>query len=118
MSMDLPLLDVEVHSCCYVAMERPNAGTDALLLSRVALAKEAWLTSIGVEAEWPMHGLAQVAASGQCRRVQEPGPCEAAVASTAFELRACRERLATPPWGARRASLRIARRVVPGRAAP
>ena len=40
----------------YVAMERPNAGTVALLLSRVALAKEAWLASIGVEADWPMHG--------------------------------------------------------------
>ena len=41
----------------YVAMERSNAGTVALLLSRVALAKEAWLASIDVEVDWPMHGL-------------------------------------------------------------
>jgi len=40
----------------YVAMERPNAGTVALLLSRVALAKEAWLASIDVEVDWPTHG--------------------------------------------------------------
>lgn len=44
----------------YVAMERPNAGTVALLLSRVALAKEAWLAAIGVDADWPMHGLPKV----------------------------------------------------------
>ena len=44
----------------YVAMERPNAGTVALLLSRVALVKEPWLASIGVEADWPMHGLPKV----------------------------------------------------------
>ena len=44
----------------YVAMERPNAGTVALLLSRVVLAKEAWLATIGVDADWPMHGLPKV----------------------------------------------------------
>ena len=32
----------------YVAMEDPNAGTVALLLSHIALAKEAWLASIDV----------------------------------------------------------------------
>ena len=41
----------------YVAMERPNAGTVGLLLSRVVLSKQAWLVTIGVEADWPMHGL-------------------------------------------------------------
>jgi putative transposase len=44
----------------YVAMERPNAGTVALLLSRVALAKGPWLASIGVESDWPMRGLPKV----------------------------------------------------------
>lgn len=44
----------------YVAMERPNAGTVALLLSRVALAKEAWLSTMEVDVEWPMHGLPKV----------------------------------------------------------
>ncbi|MDM0071449.1 Mu transposase C-terminal domain-containing protein [Variovorax sp. J31P207] len=41
----------------YIAMERPSAATVALLLTRVALPKAAWLASIGVETNWPMHGL-------------------------------------------------------------
>lgn len=41
----------------YVAIERPNAGAVALLLSRVVLAEQAWLAAIGVEADWPMHGM-------------------------------------------------------------
>ena len=62
-SMGRPWLSVaiDIATRCvvaiYVAMERPNAGTVALLLSRVALAKEAWLATIGVEVDWPMHGL-------------------------------------------------------------
>ena len=45
----------------YVAMERPNAGTVALLLSRVALAKELWLATIGVEADTSRPPLTRVA---------------------------------------------------------
>ena len=62
-SMGRPWLSVaiDIATRCvvaiYVAMERPNAGTVALLLSRVALAKEAWLATIGVDADWPMHGI-------------------------------------------------------------
>lgn len=62
-SMGRPWLSVaiDIATRCvvgiYVAMERPNAGTVALLLSRVALAKQAWLVTIGVEVDWPMHGL-------------------------------------------------------------
>lgn len=41
----------------YVAMERPNAATVALLLTRVVLPKAQWLRSIGVDLEWPMHGI-------------------------------------------------------------
>ena len=62
-SMGRPWLSVaiDIATRCvvaiYVAMERPNAGTVALLLSRIALAKEAWLATIGVEVDWPMRGL-------------------------------------------------------------
>ena len=62
-SMGRPWLSVaiDIATRCvvgiYVAMERPNAGTVALLLSRVVLAKEAWLATLGVQADWPMHGL-------------------------------------------------------------
>lgn len=41
----------------YVGMERPSAGTVALLVSRIALPKDAWLQKLGVEVSWPMHGL-------------------------------------------------------------
>ena len=41
----------------YLAMERPNAATVALLVSRIVLPKEDWLAHLGVEASWPMHGI-------------------------------------------------------------
>ena len=42
----------------YVAMERPNAAAVALLLTRVAMPKTAWLASLGLaEVDWPMSGL-------------------------------------------------------------
>lgn len=41
----------------YVSMDRPNAATVALLISRIVLAKEPWLAHLGIEAEWPMHGI-------------------------------------------------------------
>jgi putative transposase len=41
----------------YVTMERPNAATVALLLTRVVLPKTQWLKSIGVDLDWPMHGI-------------------------------------------------------------
>lgn len=42
----------------YLAMERPNAATVALLLTRVALPKEPWLATLGLpDVAWPMHGL-------------------------------------------------------------
>jgi putative transposase len=41
----------------YLAMERPNAATVALLLTRVVLPKAQWLKSIGLEVDWPMHGI-------------------------------------------------------------
>jgi putative transposase len=44
----------------YVGMERPNAGTVALLLSRIALPKAPWLEVLDVTAEWPMQGIPQV----------------------------------------------------------
>lgn len=65
-SMGRPWLSVaiDIATRCivgiYVAMERPNAGTVALLLSRVALAKDPWLATIGAEVEWPMHGLPKI----------------------------------------------------------
>jgi putative transposase len=43
----------------YVAMERPNAGVVALLLTRIAQPKALWLHSLGLEIEWPMHGIPQ-----------------------------------------------------------
>jgi len=45
---------------CYVGMERPNAGTVALLLSRIALPKAPWLKSLGVDAAWPMQGIPKI----------------------------------------------------------
>lgn len=41
----------------YVAMERPNAATVALLISRVVLPKEDWLVHLGLEIDWPMRGV-------------------------------------------------------------
>lgn len=42
----------------YVATERPNAAAVALLLTRVAMPKTAWLASLGLaEVDWPMSGL-------------------------------------------------------------
>ncbi len=42
----------------YLAMERPNAAAVALLLTRVALPKAAWLLSLGLpDVDWPMSGL-------------------------------------------------------------
>ena len=43
----------------YLAMERPNAATVALLLTRVAFPKAPWLESLGLEVPWPMHGIPQ-----------------------------------------------------------
>ena len=37
-----------------------SAATVALLLSRVALPKAAWLAAIGADAQWPMQGIPQV----------------------------------------------------------
>ena len=41
----------------YLGMERPNAATVALLVSRIVLPKDDWLAHLGVEASWPMHGI-------------------------------------------------------------
>lgn len=55
-------IDVATRSVVgfYLGMERPNAATVALLLSRIALPKAAWLAAIGAEAQWPMQGVPQV----------------------------------------------------------
>ena len=57
-------LAIDIASRCvvgfYVGMERPNAGTVALLLSRIALPKAPWLAALGVEAEWPMQGIPRI----------------------------------------------------------
>jgi putative transposase len=44
----------------YVGMDRPGAATVALLLTRVVLPKAEWLDKLGVQAEWPMHGVPRV----------------------------------------------------------
>jgi putative transposase len=44
----------------YLGMDRPSAATVALLLTRVALPKEAWLANLRVQAVWPMHGIPKV----------------------------------------------------------
>ena len=41
----------------YVSFDRPNAAAVALLVTRVVFAKDAWLKSLGVDAQWPMHGM-------------------------------------------------------------
>lgn len=57
-------LAIDVATRCvvgfYLAMERPNAATVALVLSRIALPKAAWLAAIGADAQWPMQGIPQV----------------------------------------------------------
>ena len=57
-------LAIDIASRCvvgfYVGMERPNAGTVALLLSRIALPKAPWLTALGAEVDWPMQGIPAV----------------------------------------------------------
>lgn len=41
----------------YLAMERPNAATVALLVSRIVLPKADWLAYLNVDMPWPMHGI-------------------------------------------------------------
>ena len=42
----------------YLQMERPNAASVALLLTRVALPKAPWLASLGLaDVNWPMSGV-------------------------------------------------------------
>ncbi|TCW78892.1 transposase [Burkholderia sp. SRS-46] len=57
-------LAVDVATRCvvgfYVGMDRPGAATVALLLTRVALSKAAWLDKLGVQLEWPMRGVPTV----------------------------------------------------------
>ncbi|AEI82033.1 TniA-like transposition protein (plasmid) [Cupriavidus necator N-1] len=57
-------LAVDVATRCvvgvYVGMDRPNAATVALLLTRVVLPKLSWLASLEVSADWPMHGIPKV----------------------------------------------------------
>jgi putative transposase len=54
-------LAVDVATRCvvgfYVGMDRPGAATVALLLTRVVLPKAEWLDKLGVQADWPMHGM-------------------------------------------------------------
>ena len=44
----------------YVSMQRPGAATVALLISRIVLAKSPWLARVGVDVDWPMHGVPKV----------------------------------------------------------
>jgi putative transposase len=57
-------LAIDVATRCvvgfYVSMDRPGAVTIALLLTRVALPKDAWLDKLGVQVEWPMRGVPKV----------------------------------------------------------
>jgi putative transposase len=41
----------------YVSFERPDAAAVALLVTRVVFSKDAWLKSLGIDAQWPMHGM-------------------------------------------------------------
>ena len=54
-------LAIDVATRCvvgmYLSMDRPGAAAVALLLTRVVLPKDAWLSSLNVEAAWPMYGL-------------------------------------------------------------
>ncbi|MGY2492928.1 Mu transposase C-terminal domain-containing protein [Cupriavidus sp. CP313] len=57
-------LAVDVATRCvvgmYVSMDRPNAATVALLVTRVVLPKADWLAGLEVSADWPMHGIPKV----------------------------------------------------------
>ena len=57
-------LAVDVATRCvvgmYLGMERPGAAAVALVLTRIALPKAPWLARLGVEADWPMHGIPTV----------------------------------------------------------
>ena len=57
-------LAIDVATRCvvslYLGMERPGAATVALVLTRIALPKAPWLAKLGVEADWPMHGVPTV----------------------------------------------------------
>ena len=44
----------------YVSMQRPGAATVALLISRIVLPKAPWLARVGVDVDWPMHGIPKV----------------------------------------------------------
>ena len=44
----------------YLAMERPNAATVALIVSRIVQPKTEWLAFLLVEAQWPMQGIPKV----------------------------------------------------------
>ena len=54
-------LAIDVATRCVVAffvgIDRPNAATVALLLTRIVLPKTEWLGKLGVRADWPMHGM-------------------------------------------------------------
>ena len=41
----------------FVGMERPNAATVALLVSRMVLPKADWLAHLELDITWPMHGI-------------------------------------------------------------
>lgn len=41
----------------FVGMERPNAATVALLVSRIVLPKRDWLASLDLEFAWPINGI-------------------------------------------------------------
>ena len=43
----------------FIGMERPGAGTVALLVSRIVQPKSAWLAHLGLQIDWPMAGLPQ-----------------------------------------------------------
>ena len=55
---------LDVATRCVVgfslSMERPNAGSVALLLTRVALPKAGWLQTLAADIDWPMHGIPAV----------------------------------------------------------
>ncbi|MEQ5844265.1 Mu transposase C-terminal domain-containing protein (plasmid) [Paraburkholderia acidicola] len=57
-------LAIDIATRCvvgfYVSMDRPGAATVALLLTRVALPKAAWLDKLGIQLEWPMRGVPRV----------------------------------------------------------
>ena len=57
-------LAIDVATRCivglYLSMDRPGAATVALVLTRIVLPKAAWLASLKVDGDWPMHGLPRV----------------------------------------------------------